>query len=74
MKDKLLKCIQCGNEFMVSGKEIEKLFSRGFAVPKRCQDCRRKKSKNLNENNNEWRQKDRKRNKRGKESYWEEKD
>jgi hypothetical protein len=38
-------CIQCGDEFEVSGINREKLSDRGFDLPKRCPDCRRKKSK-----------------------------
>ncbi|MFC1862752.1 zinc-ribbon domain containing protein [Thermodesulfobacteriota bacterium] len=71
MEDRMLICIQCGNEFSVSGQELEKLKTRRFAFPKRCSECRRKKSKNQNEENSKGRQKGEKRNKRGKESYWE---
>lgn len=71
MKDKLLTCVQCGNEFFLSSEEQKKLFSRGFAVPKRCPDCRRNKSRGIQESNNEWRQRGKKRSKREKESFWE---
>ena len=74
MDKRILKCIQCGNDFSISGEEMEKLYSRGFAIPKRCPDCRRNKSKISDGNSSEWRRKGKKRGKKGKESYWEEKD
>ena len=72
MKDKLLTCAQCGSEFYVTSKETEKLFSRGFNLPKRCPDCRRNKSKGIHEDNNDWRRKGQKRKKlRMKRYEWE---
>ena len=72
MPDRIMNCIQCGNDFSVSKKELDKLNSRGFAIPKRCPECRRNKSKISDESNNEWRRKGKKRNKKWKEDYWEE--
>jgi hypothetical protein len=40
-------CIQCGDEFELSGDTFDKLTTRGFDIPKRCPDCRRNKSKYL---------------------------
>ena len=71
MKEKLLTCVQCGNEFSVSSEEQKKLFSRGFAVPKRCPYCRKNKSRGIQESNIERRQRGKKRHKKGKESFWE---
>lgn len=48
MKDKTINCIQCDNPFLLSAAEQERLAVRGFAEPKRCPECRRKKSKNVN--------------------------
>jgi len=47
MKDKIITCIQCGEEFVFSASEQERFRSRGFDFPKRCLDCREKKSKFL---------------------------
>ena len=38
-------CIQCGDEFELTGTNREKLTLRGFDLPKRCPECRKKKSK-----------------------------
>lgn len=44
-------CIQCGTEFDLSGTNRDKLTMRGFDLPKRCPDCRKKKSKYLVDEN-----------------------
>lgn len=33
-------CIQCGNEFEITDSEVNFYKSKGFALPKRCKDCR----------------------------------
>lgn len=49
MKDEKKICIQCEKEFIVTALEKERLISRGFDIPKRCEECRRKKSKASND-------------------------
>lgn len=41
--DKVLKCKDCGNEFVWTAGEQEFFYSRGFKnKPARCKDCRKK--------------------------------
>lgn len=49
MRDQIKICIQCGSEFIVTAAEYERLISKGFDVPKRCHECRKKKSKGTKE-------------------------
>ena len=53
MQKKLLICVQCQNQFLLSAEEHERLVSKGFAMPKRCPDCRKKKSR-IPDLDNEW--------------------
>lgn len=41
----MLTCIQCEKPFIFTATEQERFASHGFDTPKRCPDCRRKKSK-----------------------------
>ncbi len=50
MKDQIRRCIQCDSEFIVTVGEQEKLQSRGFDIPKRCNACRKNKMKSPKEN------------------------
>ena len=61
MEDKLLTCVQCGNQFILSAKEREKLMARGFDLPKRCLDCRKRKYRYFQEEDEEWGKKRKKR-------------
>ena len=45
MKDKMIICIQCGSPFVLTVAEQDRLYEKGFGTPKRCPDCRQKKSK-----------------------------
>jgi hypothetical protein len=45
MKDRTLTCIQCGNEFVFSAEEHGRFLAQGFNMPRRCPDCRKKKAK-----------------------------
>ena len=54
MKDKVMTCIQCGTEFVFSGQEHARFMAKGFGVPKRCPECRKKKAKGI-ETGNGWR-------------------
>ena len=71
MRDKVLICIQCDNPFTLSSEEQERLLRREFGLPKRCPDCRRKKSKRLLTGKETWRRKREKRNDREKGRHWE---
>ena len=44
MKRMIIDCVQCGNEFELSPVEVDHYVSKGFDLPKRCSDCRKKKS------------------------------
>ncbi len=52
MKNQVKNCIQCGNEFIVTASELEKLRSKGFDVPKRCHECRKNKMKSGKDSSN----------------------
>ena len=69
MREKWILCVQCGIEFLLSIDEQERLLSRGFDIPKRCPECRRKKTKGVNEKNAHWRLKGKKRQLRDKEIH-----
>lgn len=45
MKTEFINCAQCDSEFEFTPSEQEQYFRKGFDPPKRCPDCRRKKSK-----------------------------
>jgi len=40
LKDKTLKCVDCGDEFTWSSGEQLFFISKGLATPKRCPKCR----------------------------------
>ena len=52
MKDKMIICVQCENPFVITAAEQGRLYERGFGIPKRCPDCRQKKSKPSSASNN----------------------
>ncbi len=45
MRDKVINCIQCDSPFILTVEEQRKILDRGFTLPKRCPECRRKKAK-----------------------------
>ena len=53
MKDKSIICIQCANPFVFSVAEQERFIASGFAIPKRCPECRKMKLKGV-EVNEKW--------------------
>ena len=53
MKDKNIMCIQCEKLFVFTGAEQERFLASGFATPKRCPECRKKKLKGV-EVNEKW--------------------
>ena len=53
MKDKSIICIQCETPFVFSVAEQEHFITSGFAIPKRCSECRKKKLKGV-EMNERW--------------------
>ena len=53
MKDKRITCIQCEKPFVFSATEQERFMTLGFAIPKRCPECRKKKLKEV-ELNEKW--------------------
>ncbi|MDY6838400.1 MAG: zinc-ribbon domain containing protein [Thermodesulfobacteriota bacterium] len=63
-----LNCVQCGTEFVFSGQERERFMAKGFGVPKRCPECRKKKAKGI-QTSNDWRDITKRRRSRRKENY-----
>jgi hypothetical protein len=53
MKDKRITCIQCEKPFVFSVAEQGRFLASGFATPKRCPECRKKKLKGV-EVNEKW--------------------
>ena len=68
MKDKICYCIQCDNAFTLTVEEQKRLLDRGFSLPKRCPECRRKKSK-LNEADERRKSKEKKKEGRRRKDY-----
>lgn len=68
MKDKVMTCIQCGTEFVFSGQEHARFMAKGYGVPKRCPECRKKKAKAI-ETSDSWRDIAKRRRSRRKEDY-----
>jgi hypothetical protein len=68
MKDMTLRCVQCGTEFLFSGQERERCTAKGFGVPKRCPECRKKKAKGI-ETGNGWKDAAKRKRSRVKEDY-----
>lgn len=42
-KDKEVQCLDCGQMFIIEAGEQEFFKSKGFSLPKRCQECRAKR-------------------------------
>ncbi len=47
LKDRKLKCLDCGNEFTFEAGEQAFYLSKGLAEPKRCKPCRAKRRATL---------------------------
>jgi len=62
MKDKMITCIQCETEFVFSVAEQIRFTAHGFAKPKRCPECRKKKDRAIETND---RGKDKRKKRRG---------
>jgi len=45
----MILCAQCEKPFRVSEAEMALLESKGFSLPRRCPECRRRKWKAANE-------------------------
>jgi hypothetical protein len=60
MADLTIECIQCRRAFVFKRDEQERFIQRGFELPKRCSDCRKKKVK-VPEEHREWKNMGRKR-------------
>lgn len=48
MVARIIPCAQCEKPFFVTDAEVELLESRGFDLPRRCTECRRRKWKAAN--------------------------
>lgn len=55
-KDKTIKCVDCGSEFIFTARDQEFYKEQGFNnEPKRCKQCRdKKKAEKRNFNNQNW--------------------
>lgn len=42
-RDLILRCIDCGRDYVLGAGEIEFYKSKEFHLPKRCSECRRKR-------------------------------
>ena len=51
-QDLILKCQDCGGNFVFTVGEQQFYKSKGFTMPKRCKSCRDAKKKNGNSTNN----------------------
>ena len=58
MQSKLIQCIQCNTEFEFSVSSQIEFEAKGYDEPKRCPECRKRKSKASADNSNgNWRNK-----------------
>ena len=49
--NKVIKCQDCGDEFILSEGEQEFYNKKGLAEPKRCKSCRKKRKERRNKEN-----------------------
>jgi Zn finger protein HypA/HybF involved in hydrogenase expression len=42
-RDLILKCQDCGTDFLLQSSEQLFYFKRGLAMPKRCPECRQRR-------------------------------
>jgi hypothetical protein len=42
-RDLILKCADCGTDFLLQAGEQQFYFKRGLAMPKRCSECRQRR-------------------------------
>jgi len=47
IKDKQIKCLDCGEEFTFTGGEQKYFITKGLSLPKRCLDCRAKRKNSI---------------------------
>jgi hypothetical protein len=52
MKDKTITCIQCESEFVFTVAEQARFLAHGFTKPRRCPECRKKKDRGIEINDN----------------------
>lgn len=43
MDSLVLKCVDCGHDYIVSGNELVWLEKKNWDIPKRCVPCRKQK-------------------------------
>jgi hypothetical protein len=46
------ECIQCGVEFSLADEDLQWFASKGFDLPRRCQACRKRKIKSVEDYSN----------------------
>jgi len=74
VKDQELFCVQCENIFIMTAGEKIRLLEKGFDIPKRCPDCRKRKHRYFEEEDEEWGKNKKKRNSRRERAYFREDD
>jgi len=47
LQDKLLRCVDCGTDFIFTAGEQRYFLSKGLSIPKRCPECRQKRKATL---------------------------
>jgi hypothetical protein len=47
LKDKTLRCVDCGNSFVFMAEEQKYFLSKGLSEPKRCKPCRELRKRTL---------------------------
>ena len=47
LQDKLLRCVDCGRDFVFTDGEQRYFFSKGLSQPKRCHACRERRKATL---------------------------
>jgi hypothetical protein len=43
LTDQIIKCVDCGGNFVLTSGEIQFFQDRKLNLPKRCSECRRKR-------------------------------
>ena len=47
LQDKLLRCLECGGDFVFTAGEQRYFLSKGLSTPKRCPECRKRRRETL---------------------------
>ena len=72
MKDQEIFCVQCDNTVIITADEKKRLLEKGFDSPIRCPDCRKRKHRNFEEEDEAWKKNKKKWHSRRERSYFRE--